>query len=224
MKNVIISIKAFIIFSILLGLVYPLAITGIAKVVFPQKANGSLIIENGKVTGSSLIGQKFDKPEYFNSRPSAVDYNASGSGASNLGPTSKKLMERIKDANSRWQIANSELSLRDSVEAIQENNFGLPRRAFSTPRNDIDHSTVRPFDYSTIPADAVLTSASGLDPHISIENAKLQTKRVAKIRRIPEEKVSELITQNTDSNFLGIWGQDGVNVLKLNIALDKTKK
>lgn len=179
MKNIIISIKAFIIFSILLGLVYPLAITGIAQVVFPQKANGSLIVENNQVIGSSLIGQKFDKPEYFNSRPSAVGYNAEGSGASNLGPSSKKLADRVK----------------------------------------ADISKLR--QKTHLPPDAVLTSASGLDPHISIENAKLQAQRIAKIRGLQTSKVDELISNNTDSRFLGIWGQEGVNVLKLNIALNK---
>lgn len=182
MKNIIISIRAFIVFSILLGLVYPLTITGIAQVAFPQKANGSLIIENGQVIGSSLIGQKFDKPEYFNSRPSAVDYNAAGSGASNLGPSSKKLAEQVKE---------------------RITNLGQNKH---------------------LPPDAVLTSASGLDPHISIENAKLQVKRVAKIRNIPEPKVQKLIEENTDHELLGIWGQEGVNVLKLNIALDKEGK
>lgn len=182
MKNTLIAIRAFIIFSVLLGLVYPLAITGIAQVAFPQKANGSLIVENGQVVGSSLIGQKFDKSEYFNSRPSAVDYNAAGSGASNLGPSSKKLADRVKT-----DIAKNNLS-------------------------------------SNIPADMVLTSASGLDPHISIENANLQAKRVAKIRNISEAQIKKLIEENTDHELLGIWGQDGVNVLKLNIALDKEGK
>lgn len=182
MKNIIISIRAFIIFSVLLGLVYPLTITGIAQVAFPQKAKGSLIIENNQVVGSSLIGQKFDKPEYFNSRPSAVDYNAAGSGASNLGPSSKKLADRVQA-----DIAKNNLS-------------------------------------GHIPADSVLTSASGLDPHISIENAKLQAKRVAKIRNISEAQMQKLIEKNTDPEFLGIWGQEGVNVLKLNIALDKEKE
>lgn len=182
MKNTLIAIKAFIIFSVLLGLVYPLAITGIAQVMFPQKANGSLIIENNQVVGSSLIGQKFDKPEYFNSRPSAVDYNAAGSGASNLGPSSKKLAEQVKE-----RIAK------------------LGQKTHFSP-------------------DAVLTSASGLDPHISIENAKLQAERVAKIRNISEAQIKKLIEENTDHELLGIWGQDGVNVLKLNIALDKEGK
>lgn len=182
MKNTLIAIRAFIIFSVLLGLVYPLAITGIAQVAFHQKANGSLIVENNQVVGSSLIGQKFDKPEYFNSRPSAVDYNAAGSGASNIGPSSKKLADRVKA-----DIAKGKLS-------------------------------------GNIPADAVLTSASGLDPHISIENAKLQAQRIAKIRGLQISKLDELISNNTDSEFLGIWGQEGVNVLKLNIALDKMAK
>lgn len=182
MKETITAIKAFIIFSVLLGLVYPLAITGIAQVAFPQKANGSLIIENGQVLGSSLIAQKFDNPKYFYSRPSAVDYNAAGSGASNLGPSSKKLAYRVKT-----DIAKNNLS-------------------------------------DNIPADSVLTSASGLDPHISIENAKLQTQRIAKVRGLQISKLDELISNNTDSEFLGIWGQEGVNVLKLNIALDKEGK
>lgn len=184
MKNIIIAIKSFIVFSVLLGLVYPLAITGIAQVTMKDKANGSLIVQQGKVVGSSLIGQRFDKPEYFNSRPSAVDYNASGSGGSNLGPTSKKLAEQVKE-----RIAKE------------------GKRA----RGQEAH----------IAADMVLSSASGLDPHISIENAKLQATRIAKIRSLQISKLDELISNNTDSEFLGIWGQEGVNVLKLNIALDK---
>lgn len=189
MKETITAIKAFIIFTILLGVVYPLAITGIAQVAFPQKANGSLIKANGQVVGSFLIGQKFDRPEYFNSRPSAVDYNAAGSGASNLGPSSKKLTEQVKKR----------------VQSLK--------------------LTIQPSNPPTlIPADMVLTSASGLDPHISIENAKLQLPRIAKARNIPEAKLQELVNKNTDSDLVGIWGQKGVNVLKLNIDLDKISK
>lgn len=182
MKNIIISIKVFIVFSVLLGLVYPLAITGIAQVTMKDKANGSLIVENGQVVGSSLIGQKFDKPEYFNSRPSAVDYNASGSGGSNLGPSSKKLIAQVKE-----RIAN------------------LGQKTH-------------------LPPDMVLSSASGLDPHISIGNAELQIPRVAKIRNISETEIKKLVEKNIDSDFIGIWGQQGVNVLELNIALDKVSK
>lgn len=191
MKEIITSIKVFIGFSILLGLVYPLAITGIAQVTMPQKANGSLIKIDGKIVGSSLIGQKFDMLEYFNSRPSAVDYNASGSGASNLGPSSKKLIEEAKK------------------------------------REQSDEELFAPFTHHTssfVPADMVLTSASGLDPHISLKNAEFQTPRIAKIRNIPESKIKELIRKNTNRDFIGIWGQNGVNVLKLNIALDKANK
>lgn len=180
MKNIIISIKIFIIFSILLGLVYPLAITGIAQIIFPQKANGSLIIENGQIIGSTLVAQKFDKPEYFNSRPSAVDYNAEGSGASNLGPSNKNLIEQVKTR----------------IEKLGQKELHLP-------------------------SDMVLTSASGLDPNISIGNAQLQAKRIANIRGIQLSKLDKLISDNIDYGFLGIWGQDSVNVLKLNLALDK---
>lgn len=174
------SIKAFIGFSFLLGLIYPLAITGIAQVTMPQKANGNLIELDGKIVGSSLIGQKFDKPEYFYSRPSAVDYNAANSGASNLGPSSKKLIERVKK------------------DIIKENLSG-----------------------KKIPADMVLTSASGLDPHISVENAEFQIPRIAKLRKLTETKLKEIVNKNTDPDFIGIWGQKGVNVLKLNLELDK---
>lgn len=180
MKEIITSIKVFIIFSLLLGLVYPLIITGIAQATMSNKANGSLIKFDGKIVGSSLIGQKFDKPEYFHSRPSAVDYNASASGASNLGPSSKKLIERVKETISKETLNNK-----------------------------------------TIPADMVLTSASGLDPHISLENAKFQIPRIAKVRNIPETKLEEIVNKNIDSDFLGVWGQHGVNVLKLNLAIDK---
>ena len=184
MKQIITSIKVFIVFSILLGLVYPLAITGIAQATMKDKANGSLIKIDGKVVGSSLIGQKFDKPEYFNSRPSAVDYNASGSGASNFGPSSAKLMAQVKE------------------------------------RVNGKRKTVNGF----VPADAVLSSASGLDPHISLENAQLQIPRIAKIRSLSETEIKKIISENTDHDFIGIWGQEGVNVLKLNIALNKMSK
>jgi len=180
MKNIIISIKTFIGFSILLGLIYPLAITGIAQATMKDKANGSLIVKNGQVVGSSLIGQKFDRPTYFNSRPSAVDYNAAGSGASNLGPSSKKLIARVKETISKDKLGDK-----------------------------------------NIPADMVLTSASGLDPHISLENAQLQIPRIEKIRNISESQLKKLIEENTDHDFIGIWGQEGVNVLKLNLALDR---
>jgi len=175
--EIITSIKLFIGFSILLGLVYPLAITGIAQAAMNKQANGSLVELDGKIVGSSLIGQKFDKPEYFASRPSAVNYDAAGSGASNFGPINKKYIDQVGER-------------------------------------------VVMIDSPSIPADMVLASASGLDPHISLKNANLQVPRVAKNRNLSEAKVKELVRENTDPNFIGLWGQKGVNVLKLNIALN----
>lgn len=182
-KEISTALKVFIGFSILLGLVYPLSITAIAQLTMPEKANGSLINVNNKIVGSKLIGQEFKGEKYFNSRPSAVDYNAAGSGGSNLGPTSKKLMEITTDR---------------IKQAKKINNIS-----------------------GKIPADMVLTSASGLDPHISIKNALLQIPRISKTRNIPESKLKELVTKNTDPDFIGIWGQAGVNVLNINMDLDK---
>ncbi|OGI29398.1 MAG: potassium-transporting ATPase subunit C [Candidatus Melainabacteria bacterium RIFOXYA12_FULL_32_12] len=188
MKELIKSIKIYLIFTILLGLVYPLAITAIAQITMPHKANGSLIKKDGSIVGSELIGQSFTKPEYFQSRPSAVDYNAAGSGASNLGPSSKKLMSEVKDR----------------VQQVREENNLKPDQQ--------------------IPADMVLSSSSGLDPHISQENALFQVSRISQLRKIPKYKIKELIKENTDSDFIGIWGQSGVNILKLNLALDNAQR
>jgi len=177
------ALKVFIGFSILLGLVYPLSITAIAQLTMPDKANGSLIKINNKIVGSKLIGQEFKGEKYFNSRPSAVDYNAAGSGGSNLGPTSKKLID----------LTTERLNQTRKINNIS----------------------------GKMPADMVLASASGLDPHISIKNALLQIPRISKTRNISEAKLKELVDKNTDPDFIGIWGQAGVNVLKVNIDLDK---
>jgi K+-transporting ATPase ATPase C chain len=182
------ALKVFIIFSVLTGIVYPLGITAIAQLTMADKANGSLIKNDNKVIGSKLIGQNFTDPKYFHSRPSAAGagYDAASSAGTNLGPSSKKLMDQVAK-----QVA----------QVRSDNN--IPN---SMP----------------LPADMVLTSASGLDPHISVENAMLQVTRVSRLNNISEDKVIKLIANNTDPDFLGIWGQPGVNVLKLNIALDKT--
>lgn len=182
------ALKVFLLFTVLTGIVYPLGITAIAQITIPYQANGSLIKENGKIIGSKLIGQNFDKPEYFHSRPSSVNYDAAGSGASNLGPSSKKLMSQVSDRIKLVRV---------------ENNI---------PAN------------KAVPADMVLTSASGLDPHISVGNAMLQFPRVAKNRNLPEAKLQELVINSTEHDFIGLWGQSGVNVLKLNLELDKISK
>jgi K+-transporting ATPase ATPase C chain len=168
--------------------IYPLIVFGIGQGVFPDKANGSLIVDkDGTVHGSKLLGQNFTKAKYFHPRPSAAGngYDAANSSGSNLGPTSKKLNDAIKDRIAAYRTEN-----------------GLK-------------------EADAIPADAVTASGSGLDPHISLRNAELQAPRVAKARNVAVEKILELVRANTDSADLGILGEAGVNVLELNLALDK---
>jgi potassium-transporting ATPase KdpC subunit len=182
------AILLFIAFSLLTGLVYPLFMTGIIQMAIPEKASGSLVVVDGKVIGSELIGQNFSGPGYFHGRPSAVGYMANGSGGSNLGPTSSKLMEETKKR----------------IEYIRlENGLSL----------DI-----------LVPADLVLTSGSGLDPHISVEGAMLQVRRIAKFRDLPELEVRMLVNQSIEPIYLGTFGQDKVNVLRLNMKLDGLSK
>ena len=188
MKKLIQSIRIYVIFTVLLGLVYPVAITLIAQVLFPYQANGSLLKKGDTAIGSRLIGQGFTKPEYFQSRMSANNYDGTNSGGTNLGPSSKKLMDATAD----------------KISKVRQENALSP---------DVQ-----------LPADMVLTSASGLDPHISLENAIIQSRRVAQARGISVSGVKKLIEKNTDSDFIGIWGCPGVNVLALNIALDETAK
>ena len=194
------EIRPAIIFMITLtlitGVAYPFAMTGIAKVVFPSQAAGTLIEQDGKVIGSSLIGQEFTSDKYFRGRPSATTapdpkdptktvsapYNAANSGGSNLGPTSKALMDRIKT----------------DVEALKKEN---PSAA--------------------VPTDLVTTSASGLDPDISPEAALFQVPRIAKARSMPEERLRQLVAQQTQARVLGLLGEPHVNVLLLNMALDQ---
>jgi len=179
------AVLLFIVLSVLTGLIYPLFITGVVQVAMPDKAGGSLLTVNGKVIGSELIGQNFTSEGYFHGRPSAVDYAANNSGASNLGPTSERLMEQV-----RARIAK--------VRA--ENNL--------SPN-------------TSVPADLVLSSASGLDPHISVEGAMIQISRIARARGLAEAKVRTLVDQHIEYPQFGLLGQKRINVLKLNMALDK---
>ena len=175
----------FLLLTALTGLIYPLFITGVAQLIWTEKANGSLITKNGHVVGSKLIGQMFSNPKYFHGRPSSVNYKGSISGSVNLGPTSKKLLEQVQK----------------QINKVREENMlsgDLP-----------------------IPADLVLSSGSGLDPHISQEAALLQAPRIARVRNISLEKVQELIRKNTELPQLKIFGQAKINVLTLNLDLDK---
>jgi K+-transporting ATPase ATPase C chain len=189
------AILVLVLLTLITGVAYPLAMTAIAGVIFPKQAQGSLIGKDGKVVGSSLIGQEFKEDKYFHGRPSATvapdpadstktvsaPYNAANSGGSNLGPTSKALADRIKE----------------DVDRLKAENPSAP-----------------------VPLDLVTTSASGLDPDISPAAALFQVPRVAKARGMPQEAISKLVDQNTAGRLGGLLGEPRVNVLALNLALD----
>ena len=191
------AIMLIVLMTVLTGLAYPLFMTGLAQLLFPSQAAGSLIEKDGKVVGSELIGQNFTDAKYFHGRPSATTdtdpndatktvpapYNAGNSGGSNAGPTSKALIERVQG----------------DVETLKKENQGQ------------------------IPVDLVTTSASGIDPHITPAAAEFQVARVAAARNLPPERVRALVAEATQDRFLGILGEERVNVLKLNLALDAVK-
>jgi potassium-transporting ATPase KdpC subunit len=194
MKELFLEIRGAIFATLVLAIVccgaYPLVVFGISQALFHDKANGSLILDkDGTVQGSKLLAQGFSAEKYFHPRPSAAGagYDAANSGGSNLGPTSKKLEDAIKERVAAYRKENG-LSENDSV-----------------------------------PADAVTTSGSGLDPHISLRNAELQTPRVAKARSLSEDNVRNLIQRYIDERDLGLFGEPGVNVLELNLALDQAR-
>jgi potassium-transporting ATPase KdpC subunit len=201
LRPAIVSVLVFMIFT---GLIFPSVITMIAKAIFPHQAGGSLISQNGKVIGSEIIGQNFTAPGYFHPRPSAAGsgYDATASGGTNLGPTSDKLINGIhKKLPDGKDDPSSFDGIRDLAAAYRKEN-GLSGNA-------------------PVPPDAVTRSASGLDPHISPANAALQVARVARARELPQNQVEKLVAENTAGRQLGFLGEPAVNVLKLNIALDK---
>ncbi len=201
------AIMSVLVIAIAFGLVFPGVITLIAQTAFHRQANGSLIEKDGKVIGSEIIGQNFTSPRYFHPRPSAAGngYDAANSGATNLGPTSDKLINGVhkKLANGKDDPNNFD-GIKDLAAAYRKEN-ALPANA-------------------PVPADAVTRSASGLDPDISPANAEEQAARVAGARAMSVERVRQLIDENTQGRSLGVLGEPRVNVLKLNLALDATAK
>ncbi len=201
------AIMLTVFFIVAMGLVFPAVIWAISQAVFPYQANGSLIKDaKGNVIGSELIGQNFAKPEYFHPRPSAAGsgYDGANSSGTNLGPTSDKLINGIhkKTPDGKDDPGNFD-GIVDLAKAYRAEN-GLSADA-------------------AVPADAVTRSASGLDPEISVENANIQAVRVAKARGMTVDQVKQLIEEHTRGRFIGLFGDPGVNVLQLNLALDKSK-
>jgi potassium-transporting ATPase KdpC subunit len=192
-KDLLSSAVAVVALTVLLGLAYPLAVTGVSQVLLPGRADGSRVERDGKVVGSRLLGQDFgDDPSLFQSRPSPTDYDPAGTAFSNLGPNSKDLRD-----------------------AIAENAAGYLRR-----ERRYNPGLTR----ARIPADAVQTSASGVDPHISPANARIQAGRVAARTGLPKARVLGLVKANTDDRALGLLGEPGVNVLDLNLAIQQARR
>jgi len=226
-------------FTVLTGLLYPLAMTGVSQLIFPAQANGSLVKVNDKVVGSSLIGQNFSKPEYFHPRPSAAGngYDATASGGSNLGPTSAKLLRgtTATDDKKNETVSFDGISLRVLHYCLDNDipyESSMSLDPFKNEKDELDDvKLVKAFnDVKTplviqakvpIPPDAVTASSSGLDPHISPANAEVQAARVAKTRNVSVDQVKQLIAESSRAADLGFLGEPRVNVLTLNIAIDQ---
>ena len=228
-----------LLFTVLTGLLYPAVMTGVSELIFPRQANGSLVSLNGKVVGSSLIGQPFAKPEYFHPRPSAAGsgYDATASSGTNLGPTSAKLLHGTTKMDDKKNEVVDFDGIEDRiVHYCIDNNIpyesSVPLDQFKDAHGDLDDvKLIKAFNddktpllfkaKTPIPPDAVTASSSGLDPQISPANAEVQAARIAKARGASADQVRQLIPQFTDRADLGFLGEPRVNVLMLNIALDQ---
>jgi K+-transporting ATPase ATPase C chain len=197
------ALGMLLVFTVITGLIYPLAVTGLAQGIWHDEAEGSIIERDGQAVGSKWIGQSFTQPEYFHPRPSAAGdgYDAAASSGSNLGPTNDKYLTGQADDPTTPDVDESFDGVQQRIAAYREEN-GLPADA-------------------EVPVDAVTASGSGLDPAISVANARLQAPRVAAARGLDEAQVRQLIDDNTDGRSLGFLGEKAVNVLELNLALDR---
>ncbi len=233
------GLRLMIALTILTGLIYPVAMTGVSAAIFPAKANGSLVTQNGKVVGSSLIGQSFTRADYFHPRPSSAGagYDATNSAGSNLGPTSAKLLYGTTKTDDKGkEIVDFDGLENRIVHYCVDNNIAytssVPLDHFKDAQGNLDDvKLIKSFNdaksplvftpKAPIPSDAVTGSASGLDPHISPANAELQVGRVAAARGVSPDQVRPLIAQATDKPALGFIGEPRVNVLMLNLSLDQ---
>lgn len=226
-------------FTVLTGLLYPAVMTGISELIFPKQAQGSLVTVNGKIVGSSLIGQSFAKPEYFHPRPSAAGngYDATASSGTNLGPTSAKLLHGTTKMDDKKNEVVDFDGIEDRIVHYCVDN-GIPYESsapldkFKDSQGNLDdvklidafNDAKTPLVFTAkapIPQDAVTASASGLDPHISPANAEIQAARIAKARGVAPDQIKPLIAQFTDRADWGFLGEPRVNVLMLNVALDQ---
>ena len=190
-KDLLTATIAIVLFTLALGIAYPLLTTGVSQLLFPNASNGSKILRDGRVVGSRLIGQDFrGLPRWFQSRPSATEYSADVTYFNNLGPNNRELSE----------------------------SFAEELQAYLARERRYDPGLTA----AEVPVDAVTTSASGVDPHISEANAWIQAHRVAAVRGLPLQRVLDLVGEHTEGRFLGLFGEPGVNVLTLNLALEET--
>jgi potassium-transporting ATPase KdpC subunit len=203
MQTFFIALRATLVTLVLTGILYPLAVTGAAQLVFPHRANGSIVLDDkGREVGSELVGQGFADPAYVHPRPSASGYDGANSGGTNLGPTSKKLRDGQPDDPATKDVDESFVGIKDLAATYRTDNALAPD--------------------TELPADAVTRSASGVDPDISPANAALQVGRIARARGVAAERVAAIVGQYSDGRELGVFGEPRVNVLAVNLALDRT--
>jgi potassium-transporting ATPase KdpC subunit len=238
-KELTAGLRMMVVMTVLTGIIYPAVVTGLSQALFRDQANGSLIVSNGQVIGSRLIGQNFANPEYFRPRPSAAGggYDPTATAGSNLGPTSAKFINGTTKKDDKDKDVADFSGIKDRIVHYCLDNgipyeSSVPLDRFTDARGNLDDARLiaafgddkAPLVFTpktSLPSDAVTASASGVDPHISPRNAELQAARIAKARGVPTQQVLALVDQHTEGRDLGFLGEPRVNVLQLNLALDR---